>query len=215
MKIIQISGKGRVGKTTLANLIGKYAFELGYHVAMIPFAKGIKDLAEEQGITKEMDSSAYRDFCQELGARKREEDPDYWVARAYNSIEECMIKEIENKKAGKPCWQYVIIQDDVRYMNELGFGRDLSAFSICLLHANRELPEANAEWRKHESETLANEVEAKPLNYADLFDIFIGNTGTIQDLEDIVKEDLEDWLDSGHIELDFVDDNEETNNSDS
>ena len=195
MKIVQISGKGRVGKTTLANLIGKYAFELGYHVAMIPFAKGIKDLAKEQGITKEMDSSAYRDFCQELGARKREEDPDYWVARAYNSIEECMIKEIENKKAGKPCWQYVIIQDDVRYMNELAFGRDLSAFSICLLHANRELPEANAEWRKH--------------------DIFIGNTGTIQDLEDIVKEDLEDWLDSGHIELDFVDDNEETNNSDS
>ena len=54
-----------------------------------------------------------------------------------------------------------------------------------------------------------------PLHYSDLFDIFIGNTGTIQDLEDIVKEDLEDWLDSGHIELDFVDDNEETNNSDS
>ena len=37
MRIVQISGKGRVGKTTLANLIAKYSFNLGYIPVILPF----------------------------------------------------------------------------------------------------------------------------------------------------------------------------------
>jgi len=212
MRIIQISGKGRVGKSTLADLIGKYAFEMGYHVAMVPFAKAIKDQAKNIGITKESDSSAYREFCQKLGADKRAEDADYWVARTYETIQEYMVKEIDNKKTGKACWQYVIIQDDVRYMNELAFGRDLAALQIFVSSGGRELEEETAEWRTHESEILGNAVEAdQKLEYAELFDLVINNNGSVQDMEDIVKTDLESWLSTGFLELEEYDD---SNNSD-
>ena len=56
MRIIQISGKGRVGKTTLAHLIAKYSFELGYIPVILPFADAIKQQAAALGITKEKNS---------------------------------------------------------------------------------------------------------------------------------------------------------------
>ena len=68
MRIIQISGKGRVGKTTLAHLIAKYSLDLGFNPVILPFADAIKKMAEANGITKEADSTQYREFCQKLGA---------------------------------------------------------------------------------------------------------------------------------------------------
>lgn len=217
MRIIQISGKGRVGKTTLAHLIAKHAFDLGYIPVMLPFADGIKKMAAAQGITKEGDSSAYRDFCQNIGASKRAEDPDYWVTKAYETIQEYMIKEIDNKVAKKANYEYVIIQDDVRYMNELAFGRELVATQIFLSQGIRRLDEHNAEWRGHESEAMSNQIEKDmliPVKQADAeeaFDIIINNDGDLEDLEHIVKQALEYWLDLGYLELEEY--NEDANDS--
>jgi dephospho-CoA kinase len=212
MRIIQISGKGRVGKTTLANLIAKHSFELGYNPVIIPFALVIKEMAEAKGLTKESDSTKYREFCQNLGATKRIEDENYWVTRTYEKIQEYMIKEIDNKKAGKTHYEYVIIQDDVRYMNELALGRDLVATQIFIDSGIRELSENNAEWRQHESEVLANLVEesfgSPNSEYEELFDVIIQNDGTPVELEKEVKENIKEWLDLGYIELEAYDEAE-------
>jgi len=219
MRIIQISGKGRVGKTTLAHLIAKYSFELGYIPVILPFADAIKQQAAALGITKEKDSSAYREFCQQLGANRRSEDPDYWVVRSYESIQEYMIKELDNKKEGKTNFEYVIIQDDVRYMNELAFGRDIVATQIFLSQGIRKLEEEDADWRNHESETLANDIEHsyKKANiqgkYDDLFDVVVTNDGELDDLDYLVKQAIEYWLDIGYLELEEY--NDDADNSDS
>jgi len=219
MRIIQISGKGRVGKTTLAHFIAKYAFELGYIPVLLPFADGIKKQAAAKGITKEKDSSIYRDFCQELGATKRAEDPDYWVVKSYEAIQEYMIKELDNKAAKKTNYEYVIIQDDVRYMNELAFGRDLVATQIFISHGIRKLEEHKAEWRNHESEQLANKVEldllipAKQADAEEPFDIIIQNDGDLDDLDYIAKHAIEYWLDIGYLELEEYNDDADNSNS--
>jgi len=205
MRIVQISGKGRVGKTTLANLIAKYSFNLGYIPVILPFAQAIKDTAAAQGITKESDSTKYREFCQELGASKRKEDEDYWVTKTFDAIQQYMIKEINNKNENKTHWEYVIIQDDVRYMNELALGRDLVALQVFIDSSGRKLEEDSAEWRNHESEILANKVEDSLGNinseYEDLFDIILDNGLSLHDLETEVKISLADWLEIGYLEL--------------
>lgn len=212
MRIIQISGKGRVGKTTLANLVAKYSFELGYTPIILPFAESIKDQATQQGITKENDSSKYREFCQKLGAEKRKEDADYWVTRTFSKMQEYMVKEIDNKREEKSYYEYVIIQDDVRYMNELALGRELAATQIFVSQGERDLSESNAEWRNHESETMANEIETSftlpNSEYEDIFDVIIFNDGSTQDLEHEVKINIEEWLEYGYIDLEFVDEAE-------
>jgi hypothetical protein len=123
-----------------------------------------------------------------------------------------MIKEIDNKKAGKTHYEYVIIQDDVRYMNELALGRDLVATQIFIDSGIRELSENNAEWRQHESEVLANLVEesfgSPNSEYEELFDIIIQNDGTPVELEKEVKENIKEWLDLGYIELEAYDEAE-------
>jgi molybdopterin-guanine dinucleotide biosynthesis protein len=213
MRIIQISGRGRVGKTTLAHLIAQESFKKGFIPVVLPFAKAIKDTAASMGFTKEVDSSQYRKFCQELGASKRAENEDYWVTQTFAQIQDYMVKELDNKKQNKTHWEYVIIQDDVRYMNELALGRDLVATQLFLDADSRKLEENNAEWRNHESEILANKTEESlsqtKSDYIDLFDFVISNGSSLNDLQQIVKEDIKDWLELGFLELEEVPDDAE------
>lgn len=217
MRIFQISGMGRVGKTTLAKLIAKYTFELDYIPVLIPFADSIKKQAEQQGITKESDSSKYREFCQTLGASRRKEDPDYWVVRTDETIQEYMIKELDNKKNGRKYFEYVIIQDDVRYMNELALGRRYAATQIFICSGDRTLEEHNAEWRNHESEQMANLIDevisTKPDDFEETFDIIIINDESEKNLEKMVKENIEDWLKIGFLDLEEVNEEADQGNS--
>lgn len=210
MRIIQISGKGRVGKTTLANMIAKESFNKGFIPVIIPFAAAIKKLAEQQGMSKEKNSAEYRKFCQDLGEAKRNEDEDYWVTRTFETIQEYMVKEIDNKKENKEHWEYVIIQDDVRYMNELALGREFVATQIFVHSGDRVLDEAKAEWRNHSSEKLANAVEDKPEEYEELFDVIVLND-TLENLEDDVEEYLSEWLELGYLEIEGFDEASDSN----
>jgi len=213
MRLIQISGRGRVGKSTLAHLIATHSLDLGYIPIILPFAKAIKDAAAKQGLTKESNSKEYREFCQKLGAEKRKDDPDYWAVRTFETIQEYMVKEIENRKAKKENFEYIVIQDDVRYMNEIRLGRELAATQIFIESGERKLEEEGADWRNHESEVLANEVEksfGKPnSNYEDLFDVIITNDETLKDLDKLVKNNIEEWLELGYLELEFEDEETE------
>lgn len=215
MKIFQISGKGRSGKTTLANIIAKEVFNKGYIPVMIPFAKALKEQAQAMGYGKDTNPEEYRKFCQELGASKRAEDADYWVLKTYDLILEKMALELQYHEENRTHKEHVIIQDDVRYMNELGLGRELSAVQLFVYSCGRTLQENDAAWRKHESEALANKVELSFDNpnsqYEDIFDQIIDNSGTEKELEELVKENLDDWLSVANIEILGIDDDTNSN----
>jgi len=193
MRVIQIGGVARSGKSTLAKAIADKTFEMGFIPVLLPFAKAIKDKAKKLGISKETDNLEYRNFCQKLGAEKRQEDPDYWVKEAKKTIEYYYEREHNNKKEDKKCWEYVIIQDDVRYMNEVAFGRDINAVQLFVDCADR-LDDLDAEWRKHESEKIGNEVQARNPEYSDLFPTVIVNSGSMEDLKEFVNIFIDSWL---------------------
>lgn len=217
MKIFQISGKGRSGKTTAAQIIAKEVFERGYIPVMLPFAKALKAKAEAQGYGKDTNPEEYRKFCQELGSSKRAENPDFWVMETYGLMLEIMAKELQFSTEKKKFYEHVIIQDDVRYMNELGLGRELSAVQLFIYSCGRKLEEDTSDWRNHESEKLANDVEESfeqpNSEYEELFDEIIDNSVSVEDLEKTIKENIDDWLSLAQIEILEIT-NEPTDNSD-
>ena len=61
MLVIMLGGKARVGKTTLAKLISKYAYEKGLSPMIIPFAAVLKEEVEATtGMPKESNPEEYR-----------------------------------------------------------------------------------------------------------------------------------------------------------
>jgi hypothetical protein len=193
MRIIQIGGVARSGKSTLAHAIAKKTFEMGFTPIILPFAKAIKDEAERMGITKDKDNLAYREFCQNLGASKRIDNPNYWIDQAHKDIEYYYEKEKNLKNSGSKYWEHVIIQDDVRYMNEIVFGREINAVQLFVDCADR-LDDLDAGWRKHESEEIANGVQARDPKYDDLFPTVIINSGNIEEFRHFVDLFIEPWL---------------------
>jgi hypothetical protein len=208
MRIIQISGKGRVGKTTVAKILEALSYESGYIPVMLPFAKSLKEEAENAGFPKETNPDEYRKFCQELGAAKRKEDPEYWINKTFERIQELMVKEVDNKLEKKPYWEYVIIQDDVRYMNEIALGRELAATQLFIDSGGRTLPENDAEWRQHESEELANKVEDSfglpNSQYEDIFDFIVVNNETKAELKADIVEMFDSIIDLGKLEIEEI-----------
>ena len=185
-----LSGKARVGKTWLAKEIANYAFEQGQIPVLLSFANGIKDAALKRNLTKEDNPKEYREFCQEYGVRKREEDGDYWVRVLRNGINEHRYLEAKAIEVEKKYWERVIIIDDVRFMNEVAFGRELNATQIFLSSGRRTLIDSDAAWRSHESEDLANSVEANEKDFEEVFQYYILNEGT----QDELLESLEHWF---------------------
>ena len=183
MRVIQISGMARSGKTTLAHIIARKAVDFGLIPVIVPFAGPIKEMAESHGIFKDKDPEKYRLFCQELGASKRKEDENYWVDLVRKNIMGYLDKEQANKDLEKTTWEYLIIQDDVRYTNELAFGREMDAFQIFIKAKNR-LTNVDSDWRSHESEKLANDVEQYPDKYNDTFAFTLVNEGDEEDLQE-------------------------------
>ena len=190
MQIIMLSGKARVGKTYLAQLIAEYSFEMGQIPVLLSLADGIKDAALERGLTKEEQPKEYREFCQKYGVQKRTEDRDYWVKVLRDKINDQRSLEAEALEEDRSHWERVVIIDDVRFMNEVAFGRELGATQIFISSGNRTLIDSDAEWRNHESEMLANNVEANEKNYEEVFQYYIINEGTKKDL----KESAEAWM---------------------
>lgn len=182
MELIIISGPARVGKSTLANLLAKESFELGLVPKLLSFADPLKEEAEERGYSKEKDTEEYRKFCQELGASYREVNPDHWVTLFERKLNTVLIEEQVDLHKNNPYWERCVIVDDCRYQNEVGLGLKYNATMIFLSSGNRDLPEANASWRKHHSETLAKEVENGDEEKIQWYDFHLLNDGDIENL---------------------------------
>lgn len=176
MIVIMLGGKARVGKTTAANILKVIAENAGMKPVIVPFAKAIKDEASRLGLSKEKEPEKYRAFCQELGEGKRKEDPDFWVNKfheTYMTLLEDENKTLDNNK--KKYKERVILVDDCRYMNEVAYGRKIGAVQVFITHGNRQLEDPNGAWREHESETMANNIEANHKDYKELFQFKLPN----------------------------------------
>ena len=151
MNVVGFAGPARVGKSAVTSHLAKVARDAGWRVQIIPFAKPLKYEAERRGFGKEENPDGYRKFCQEYGADKRAEDENYWL----NEWRTLVHNEWHRAKE-QDCGPLLIIADDVRYDNE---HQEISqnGGNLVFLHpGDRVLEEADAEWRTHESEMMAN-----------------------------------------------------------
>ena len=169
MIVIGFAGPARVGKTHVTNALREEAIAQGWDVKIIPFAQPLKDEAQAQGFGKEENPTGYRQFCQEEGAARRAENPNHWLDKWYDCIKAARKVEDDSMKP------LLVIADDVRYDNELGAIRKNGGNVVFLHPGERELPEASAEWRTHESEMLANTVVGNTDMHRNMFDFVVMN----------------------------------------
>lgn len=196
MMVIMLGGKARVGKTTVAKWFGEFLYNKGYSPVNISFAAMLKQEVERTGLTKEKNPEEYRLACQLLGSTKRELDPDYWVHRFEEKLQEVKEQDITNLRANPKKWhEKCVIVDDCRYLNEVNYGRKIGALEVFIAHGSRELWEHTGKWRDHESESMANKIEAGELDYQDMFHYRLFNEGTEDQFRVKLVELFQDWLD--------------------
>ena len=176
-----------MGKTTIAHMIAKEAFDLGFIPVIGSFAKALKEEAALKGCSKEDNPEGYREFCQSLGAEKRLEDPMYWVNKFDNELMDIQKKEEEDLKNKEKYWERCVIVDDCRYANELKYARDKKATTVFILYGDRDNPNKNKSWKSHESEEMANTVTNSPEQFKNVFEYFLYNDDSISTLEEKVK----------------------------
>jgi hypothetical protein len=213
MKIITLSGRAKVGKTHAAQLLAKSAYEKGMHPVYHSFAGILKQsVAESAGyddwkVYKQKYPEKYRSECQRIGAMRRQEDPEYWIKKWIEAI--ATYRNDENKAIDNKHkhWERVILCDDLRYMNELAAAKQVGAFTVFILSSNRELEGEGEEWRNHESETLANRVDANDKNYdIDLFQSYITNGGSVDEFDNLLSCLVPSWIGAEvGVCLEFVD----------
>jgi len=184
MQLIVIAGQAGVGKTTLAHYIAKHAFELGLVPKIMSFAGPLKEESAAKGFDKETHPKEYREYCQTMGVLKREANPDYWVEKFEDQLEEIASTEIKDLRSGKSFWERCVIVDDCRFLNELNVGRKWNARLIFMSYGTREMKDPNGEWRSHESEALANRVVDGNEEYRNMFTHIVINNKTEKELRE-------------------------------
>jgi hypothetical protein len=189
-------GKARVGKTTVTKWFSEFLYNKGYSPVIIPFADIIKQEVEKTGITKESNPEQYRIACQVLGSSMRKLNPDYWIIKFEEKLNEIKKLDIENLEISPKNWhEKCVLVDDCRYLNETNYGRKIDALQIFIAHGKRNLIEHNAEWRNHESEDMANKIESGNLNYSEIFHYRLFNETSLSDFKTKATGLFEDWLD--------------------
>ena len=198
MQLIVLAGQARVGKTTLANIIAKSAFDLGLRPKLLSFAGPLKQLAVDKGYDKDKEPQKYREFCQEYGAMKREEDPDYWIKAFESELLNIQRKERAAIKNKEKYWERCIIVDDCRYLNEVGLAMKFKASLIFMSFGDRDMPEENEEWRNHHSEEMAKLIDSGDQDYKDIFTHLVINDKDIKHLEEKVQGMIPRWCGVEH-----------------
>ena len=191
--MIIIAGQAGAGKTTLANIIAKKSFELGFIPKIMSFAGALKDLAMSKGFDKENHPEEYRIFCQDYGKEKRDANPNHWVQKFEIEVHKLLMEEQKDLKESKKYWERCIIVDDCRYTNEIQVGLKRDATLLFISYGDRESVYKDRDWTGHESEELANAVNKNPAEFNDVFNYFIENNGTEEDLKKKVMPYISEW----------------------
>lgn len=158
MKVIGFTGQARCGKSYLSDRLAKAAFDAGQRPRLVSFAGALKRASAEAGFPKDTHPSEYREFCQTHGAEMRAKDPDYWVKKTIEEINELAQLENELLNEGNKFWEIVVIIDDVRYQNEIDTILKMGG-DIVHVTAGSRLPVPHARFRRHESEKLAKAID--------------------------------------------------------
>ena len=171
MIVTGFAGPARVGKTAITNELVKVAVKAGWRVEVMPFAGPLKREATERGFGKEDNPEGYRKFCQEHGAEMRAQDENHWLDQWNADLVKLRNKHWEDDGDGP----LLIIADDVRYENEQQAIRGNGGGLVFLHPGERMLEEADAAWRTHESEMLANTMIGNTEMCTELFDYVMYN----------------------------------------
>lgn len=191
MFVLVIGGMAGVGKTKVADYLEKSAFLMGFTPKRISFASPLKDyVAKQHGyddwrVFKHEHPETYRKHCQEIGASKREVNPNYWIDIWKETLLEEQKKELEQNDCQDTQWsETCIIVDDCRYKNELEAAKEFEAVTLFIYAGKRakDLPDIDASWRAHESEWLSQRIEAFEDGYENLFDWCLFNSTTEEEL---------------------------------
>lgn len=167
MKVVCISGKARSGKDTVGKLLENSLEDMGESVLVTHYADLVKYICKTFfGWNGEKDDAG-RKLLQYVGTDVvRTEKPDFWVGFVLDII-----------TLFKDEWDFVIIPD-TRFPNEISVlqesGLDVTSIRVERPNFDNSLPE---EQKEHPSETSLD-------NYQ--FDIVINNSGTEEDLSEIV-----------------------------
>lgn len=180
MQVVGFAGPARVGKSFTTAALKKQAEAEGWYVQILPFAGPLKREAARRGYGKDENPEKYRSFCQELGALERNKDPDHWIKLWLEDLKDVRQGHFENDNNEQPL---LIISDDVRYENELELLSESGGNTFFITPGDRELPEANAEWRTHESEMMANTLIGNPKLASQEFDYVVLNQDINADLD--------------------------------
>ena len=171
MQIIALTGQARAGKTHVVQELARQAFEAGQKPVFVSFAGALKRASAEAGYPKDTHPAEYRKFCQEHGAEMRAIDPDYWVKKTMEEINQIAAMEQEAIANGEKYWERVVLIDDVRYENEIDAVARMEGLFIHV-YAGKRLPTPYARFRRHESEKLAKRIDRTKGDYDKLEKIF-------------------------------------------
>ena len=199
MQMIIIAGQAGVGKSTLAKLIAEEVFRIGQVPVLLSFAGPLKEEAKRRGYSKEDNPEKYREYCQEIGNARREEEPDYWVEKFDKELQKVLARENKDIKEGAKYWERVIIVDDCRYVNELAYGVLYNATTLFMSYGDREFEDH--EWRSHPSEYMCQSLEGGKDTLLHQFSDVVFNDGTKKDLKKLVKANFPVWC-GAEIEID-------------
>jgi len=193
MKIISFSGRAGIGKTTVVRELMGHLYEDGFFPVYLPFAAALKEEADKAGYGKEKDPVGYRKYCQNWGAKMREQNQDYWIDKWVEQYE----KHLFNETSGERESETVILVDDCRYVNETEAIKFRGGKTIFIAGGKRTLANEDVPWRKHESEALANLIEKTLKHRPEALTPFchlFWNNKSLEELEENLFVAYEDWL---------------------
>jgi len=203
--IVAFAGVARGGKTTAARLLHDWCMDHDLKPIIMSFAQPMKEAAKRIGLSKDTNPELYRKTLQRWGESRRDPaykpgitGPDYWVNRSIKTIarladaEKAEYMHMDKYEWNREFKEYVIIFDDMRYLNELELITDLGGTTIFVDGASR-LKDMGAKWRMHESEKMAMMYTYGHL--PDVFDYYITNHHGEQTLKELVDHLAPAWLD--------------------
>lgn len=199
MQLIAFVGQAESGKTLACNMLTRMFYEAGFFPKNLSFAGPLKrEVAAANGyqdwaLFKKEHPDLYRSQCQAIGAAKRQESQDYWVDRWESDLTAFVRDEHYSP--------VVILVDDVRYPNEIDRVIKLGG-QVVYIDAGDRLPNPDAPYRTHESETMARDLAGEWKNrvyktpgdvWSPKINIGIDNSWSVDRLQLRLKDLMEVW----------------------